>query len=109
MNFAELSTEMKWQYISSTMDNIAALDRVHEMRRRLNPHHPKADQRVEAGSVRREQLAKWTHIKDLYVEHRDELVNTCNSDAFMHNKSILERILTKEFDDELQKVFKNNS
>jgi len=102
--FKTMSLLSKWHYISTEMHNISSMDFVVSMRARMNPHHPKEDTEQEKRAARLDQYTRWVAIKDLYVEFRDELANTLDTQDFSECKSILERILTKDFDDELRKA-----
>ena len=104
--FGKLDASGKWNFISQEMEGIAALERVHEFRKRLNPHHSKAQQREEAENIRKSQYIRWVAIKELYTEYRDDLVDTLNDERHTQFKSILERILVQDFDNELRKIIK---
>lgn len=116
--FSALPTLGKWVHIQKTMDYIIKMDAQYEgikrgfdLRRRLNPHHPPEDVAKETESIRTEQCnlrldqyQRWSHIKNLYAAHRDELVNTFGDSGYEECKSILERIFTMELDDALRNV-----
>jgi len=102
--FAALPTENKWSHIKQVMDYITKMDRTYEIRRRMNPHHLEADKKKEERNLRTDQLQRWSHIKDLYATHRDELENTFEIPAWQECKSIIERVFTMELDDALRDV-----
>ena len=101
-DFAVLSTADKWAHIKDTMHYIMQMDSTYSLRVRLNPHHPKEQQKEEQRNLRVDQYQRWSHIKNLYAEHRDELANTIENPEFEKCKSILERIFTMEVDDVLR-------
>lgn len=102
--FAELSLERKWSHIHTVMTYIQNMENVYEMRRRLNPHHPKKTVKEESRNLRVDQYQRYSHIKDLYAQHRDEMVNTLESKVFAEAKNILEQVFTMELDDALHTV-----
>ena len=103
-DFALLPTIEKWSYIKSEMDNITSMSFISDMRQRLNQHHPEEYREQEDRTVKVQQYVKWSAVKDLYAEFRDELTNTLDNAQFSDCKSILERILMQDFDKELKKV-----
>jgi hypothetical protein len=84
------------------MKAIQQADTAYSMRRRLNPHHPPEQMRDEAIAFRTSQWAKWSDLKDLYAENRDEMSNTLENKSFIECKSIFEKIFTVELDDALR-------
>lgn len=102
--FALLDTPRKWEHIATVMDYITDMDRGYSLRVRVNPHHPEEQRKEEAKRVRLDQYQRWTHLKDLYASHRDELANTLETERYQSAKSILERIFTAELDDALRDV-----
>lgn len=80
------------------------MDSAYSMRTRLNPHHPKKDKKQEERNLRLDQYQRWSHIKNLYAAHRDEMVNTLDIPQYEECKNILERIFTMELDDALRDV-----
>lgn len=93
-----------WAKISNLMSDIQSMDNSHAMRRRFNPHHPIEQRRAEVKAVRMKQYELWQQAKDLYGEHRDELVDTLESDRYKSCQEILERIFTQDLDDALKEV-----
>lgn len=104
--FAMLNTYNKWLHIHGVMSYIQNMDKAYEMRRRLNPHHSDSDKKLEERNLRTDQYQRWSHVKDLYATHRDELENTQDDPRFQECKSIIERIFTLELDDALRDVLK---
>jgi hypothetical protein len=102
--FADYSTEEKWDSINTRMRNIEQAETAYSLRRRVNPHHSIEHVRAEAKAFRADQYAKWCEIKDLYAEFRDELANTCSRPAYITCRDILERIFTVELDDALRET-----
>jgi len=102
--FAVLETQGKWIHIEETMQYIANMDKMYNLRTRMNPHHPEDQKRQEQRNLRVDQYERWSHIKNLYATHRDELINTFDNPKFEECKSILERIFTLELDDALRDV-----
>ena len=102
--FTILSLNDKWIHLKKTMDYIVSMDSAYSMRTRLNPHHPAKDKKLEERNLRLDQYQRWAHVKNLYAEHRDEMVNTLDTPEFENCKSILERIFTMELDDALRDV-----
>lgn len=100
--FALFSTAEKWEHLKQTMNYITSVDNIYSIRRRLNPHHLKEDQKKEQRNLRSEQYQRWSHVKNLYAEHRDELANTLENPDYEKCKSIFERIFTTELDDALR-------
>ena len=102
--FAVLTTGEKWAHINVVMAYIANMDRAYNMRVRLNPHHPVEHQKQEERNVRLDQFQRWSHVKDLYAAHRDELANTLDNERYQECRSIMERIFTTEVDDALRGI-----
>ena len=102
--FAPLDLPEKWEHIRATMSYIQQIDEAYNMRRRLNPHHSKNDVKLEERNLRLDQYQRWSHIKDLYAAHRDELNDTLGDENYQDCKSILERIFTLELDDALRDI-----
>lgn len=102
--FAMLTLIGKWSHLKTTMDYIVRIDSVYGLRTRLNPHHPVKQKKEEERNLRLDQYQRWSHVKNLYATHRDELVNTLDNPQFEECKSILERIFTMELDDALRDV-----
>lgn len=102
--FNKLTLEAKWIHVESVMKYIQQMDSLYSMRRRLNPHHSKEDIKLEDRNVRIEQYQRWSHVKDLYATHRDELANTLDNERFQECKSIMERIFTLELDEALKDI-----
>lgn len=102
--FTKLSLLDKWVHLKTTMDYIVKVDSAYSMRVRLNPHHPVKHKKEEERNLRIDQYQRWSHVKNLYAEHRDEMMNTLDSPEFEECKSILERIFTMELDDALRDV-----
>ena len=107
--FSALSTYLKWQHLSTTMQYIVNMDSAYSMRVRLNPHHPDKDKKQEQRDMRVEQYQRWQHVKALYSMHRDELANTLENEEFAENKSIFERIFSNEVDDALRSIIGEES
>lgn len=101
-DFAKLSTEDKWRHIAIGMKSIQSDDTTFSLRRRMNPHHTPQQKREESRAFRISQYSRWSELKDLYAEFRDELSNTQGREQFEECKSILERIFTVELDDALK-------
>ena len=102
--FAALSLLDKWYHLKTTMDYIVKMDSAYGMRARLNPHHNIKGKKLEERNLRLDQYQRWSHVKNLYAEHRDEMVNTLETPEFEKCKSILERVFTMELDDALRDV-----
>lgn len=102
--FAELTLQEKWSHLKTTMDYIVQMDSIYGLRARLNPHHPKEQQKQEKRNLRLDQYQRWSHVKNLYAAHRDEMVNTLEVPEYEKCKSILERIFTMELDDALRDI-----
>ena len=102
--FSKLSLNEKWAHLNRTMAYIVQMDSAYSMRVRLNPHHPKEQQKQEQRNLRVDQYQRWSHVKNLYASHRDEMVNTLDNEEYEKCKSILERIFTMELDDALRDV-----
>jgi len=116
--FNKLSLVGKWSHISETMNYIVSMDnaytggeRAFDLRRRLNPHHPKEDVEYETKgfkeqqrNLRLDQVQRWGHIQRLYSSNRDELANTLDNEKFAESKSILEKVFTAEVDDALRSI-----
>ena len=100
--FAVLPTIDKWEHLKVTMNYIVSVDTAYSLRKRLNPHHPKEDQKKEQRNLRTEQYQRWQHVKNLYAEHRDELSNTFENIDYEKCKSIFERIFITELDDAIR-------
>ena len=49
------------------------LERTYNIRRRLNPHHPKKDQMHEQRRKDAQQLELFNEVKSYFYDHRDEL------------------------------------
>lgn len=119
--FAKLSLAEKWSHVTHVMDYILSMEKNYtltatgyNMRRRLNPHHPKEDVAKEDKAIKEQQrnlridqYQRWAHIKSLYAVHRDEMVNTLDNDKYSEYKNILENVFTLEFDDALREVIDN--
>ncbi|CAM6003867.1 unnamed protein product [Sphagnum balticum] len=86
------------------MDYIVQMDNVYSLRRRLNPHHAEDQKKEETRNLRVDQYQRWSHVKNLYAEHRDEMANALDSQDFEKCKAILERIFTMEVDDALRDI-----
>lgn len=116
--FAKLDLQQKWIHVAATMDYIIGIEKSYngltqgyDIRRRLNPHHPKKDIRQEDKAVKEQQrnlridqYQRWSHVKTLYASHRDEMVNTLESEKYAECKNILESVFTMELDDALRDV-----
>jgi exonuclease VII large subunit len=102
--FSNLNTIQKWHHIKAVMDYIEQTELHYSLRRRLNPHHPKAHVDEERIALRKDQYERWAHLKDLYASCRDELSNTQGYADFENCKNILERIFTNELDEALRDV-----
>lgn len=116
--FAEIPIEGKWAHLKKTMDYIVNMDRqytstntIFDLRRRFNPHHTdemvneeKERLKEQQRNLRVDQYQRWSHVKNLYAAHRDELANTLGNVEYEECKSIIERIFTAELDDALRNV-----
>ena len=102
--FAALTLSDKWFHLKTIMDYVVKMDSAYSLRVRLNHHHPSNHQKQEERNLRLDQYQRWSHVKNLYAAHRDEMVNTLDSTDFEKCKSILERIFTMELDDVLRDV-----
>lgn len=102
--FAAKSLYEKWAYIRRAMDHIQGTDTAFNMRRRINPHHPKEHVEEETRQHRRAQYYSWLEIKNFYAEYRDEMSDTLGQEQFRECHSIMERIFTKELDDAIRDV-----
>ena len=102
--FATLDTQSKWYHIEQTMLYIMSMDKAVEHKMGTNAYGMDQKKRDQIRSMRLDQYQRWSHVKNLYAVHRDELVNTLENTRFEECKSILERIFTNELDDALRDV-----
>jgi len=119
--FSTLPTAAKWEHVRTTMNYITNMDARYEnikdsydLRRRLNPHHSDEYVKLEEKEIKHkqrnlriDQYQRWTHVKNLYAAHRDEMVNTFENPLYEECKSVLERIFTMEVDDALRNVLED--
>ena len=96
-----------WSQISALMSKIESMEKVYNLRRRFNPHHPEEQAREESAIMRREQYAAWMKVKDIYAEHRDLLSDTLDNENFTQCKAILENIFASDLDEALRKVIES--
>jgi hypothetical protein len=102
--FTALTLSEKWRHVSTVMDYITSTDKMYQLRKRLNPHHPKEQAKEEQRNMRLDQYQRWAHVKSLYALHRDEMTNTLDSQEYAKCKLILESVFTLELDDALREV-----
>jgi hypothetical protein len=116
--FTALTLADKWAHVAQVMDYILKIEKTYtstavgfDMRRRLNPHHAKEDVASETKAIKQQQrnlridqYQRWSHIKSLYAVHRDDMINTLESDKYAEYKNILENVFTLEFDDALRET-----
>jgi hypothetical protein len=121
--FGLLTLAEKWEHVTSVMDYIIKTDQSYvtaqkgfDMRRRLNPHHPKSQVKQETKlfdqeqrNLRIDQYQRWAHIKNLYAAHRDEMANTLEVEKYAEYKTILEKIFTMELDDALRATLETDT
>lgn len=104
IEFKDYTTLEKWDSIHTCINNLLRAEDAFSLRRRVNPHHKKEQVREETRLFRTEQYAKWSEVKELYVEFRDELSNTFGDKRFVECRNILERIFTVELDEALRQT-----
>jgi hypothetical protein len=106
-DFAKLALILKWEHIAVTMDYILSMDKLVATRNEFKSYG--FDKKGQIRSMRLDQYQRWAHIKSLYASHRDEMVNTLDSEKFTECKSILESVFTAELDDALRDVIGDES
>lgn len=91
------SIEVIWKSLIKHAQNLSQTQFTFEMRRRMNPHHPTEDQIEESRRHIHYQQIEWKFIKETYVQHREQLLETKGSDphkiAFAHH---MEKVLADD-------------
>ena len=92
--FAVKPLRDKWEHIVSIIDYVLAMDKFVGTK-----IASKDKERVR--NLRKDQYDRWSHVKQLYASHRDEMVDTMGDEKYIRYQAILERVFTLEVDDAL--------
>jgi hypothetical protein len=77
---------------------VAQIERIYDIRRHLNPHHPREDQEYEHMMMQYEQYKMFCNVKDLFYKYKDDLYKQAETDEHFRTLDMLDTLVTADLE-----------